>query len=291
MEEHLEGVMPKREYGRTGEMLSIIGFGGIVVQDLQQDHASRVVADAVHRGINYFDVSPNYGDAELRLGPALEPFRDQAFLACKTSKRTAEGAQADLERSLQRLRTEHFDLYQLHALSDMARDVDAVFTKGGAIEVLHRAREEGRIRYLGFSAHSVDAAMAAMDRYDFDSVLFPVNYACWLARDFGPQVVAKAREKGLAVLALKALARGNWEDDDPLRQEYAKCWYRPITDRREADLALRFTFSQPVTAAVSPGEEVMLSLAVDLAGQLGPVTPAEVQELTDLARRVSPIMP
>jgi len=286
-----KGAIPRREYARTGRMLSVIGFGGIVVQDLPQDQANRVVADAVGQGVNYFDVSPNYGDAELKLGPALEPFRDQAFLACKTSKRTAEAAQADLDESLRRLRTDHLDLYQLHALTDMAKDVDVAFGAGGAIEVLDRARKQGRVRHVGFSAHNEQAALAAMDRYDFDSVLFPINYACWLRGGFGPSVVAAAREKGLATLALKALAQGKWDKDDPLRPQYRRCWYRPITDPRLAGLALRFTLGQPITAAVSPGEEAMLSLALDLCVQLDPLTPAELDELKALAEEVELIMP
>jgi len=283
--------IPKREYGRMGRMLSVIGFGGIVVRDLEQKDANRVVADAVARGVNYFDVSPDYGDAELKLGPALEPFRDECFLASKTSKRTAEEAEAELEESLRRLRTDHLDLYQLHALTDVAKDVDVAFAAGGAIEVLDRARREGRVLHVGFSAHDEEAALEAMDRYDFDSVLFPINYACWIRGGFGPSVVEAAREKGLTILALKALARGKWQHGDALRPKYRRCWYRPIIDRRFAGLALRFSLAQAVTAAVSPGEEAMLNLALDLCANLAPPTAAEVAELKALAGAAQMILP
>ena len=106
--------MDKRAYGKTGEKLSIVGFGGIVVMNEKPSSASRIVAQAVERGINYFDVAPSYGNSEKILGPALEPYRNSVFLACKTGKRTKNEAATELHRSLKRLRTDHFDLYQLH---------------------------------------------------------------------------------------------------------------------------------------------------------------------------------
>jgi aryl-alcohol dehydrogenase-like predicted oxidoreductase len=211
--------LPRRAYGDTGERLSIIGFGGIVVSGVEQEHANRVVAEAVEKGVNYFDVAPTYGDAEMKLGPALEPYRKDVFLACKTTQRTKDGAAAELAESLKRLRTDHLDLYQLHAMTDMRKDVDVAFGSGGAMEVLVEAKKQGRVRYLGFSAHSEEAALAAMDRYDFDSILFPVNFATFYKADFGPRVVQAAKSKGIARLALKAMARQQWPKDDPLRQQ------------------------------------------------------------------------
>lgn len=107
--------LSQREYGQTGVKLAIIGFGGIVVKDAEQQHANRIVAEAFEKGVNYFDLAPTYGDAELKLGPALEPYRKNAFLACKTTERQREGASEELKESFKRLRTDYFDLYQLHA--------------------------------------------------------------------------------------------------------------------------------------------------------------------------------
>ena len=106
----------------------------------------------------------------------------------------------ELKRSLERLRTDHLDLYQLHALNNVKKDVDTAFSKGGAMEVFTEAKKSGQVKFLGFSAHSEEAALAAMERYDFDSVLFPVNFACHYKNGFGPKVIAKAREKGVAIL-------------------------------------------------------------------------------------------
>jgi len=283
-------VLQRRPYGKGGVKLSVVGFGGLCLSGVEQSHADKVVAKAVEKGVNYFDVAPTYGDAELKLGPALQPYRKKVFLACKTIQRKAEGVRGELKSSLKRLRTDHLDLYQMHGLTGVEKDVDAAFAKDGAMEAFKEAKKAGLVRHLGFSAHSEEAALAAMDRYDFDSVMFPINFACWLADDFGRRVIEKAEAKNVAVLAIKALARQQWPSKrHPDRKKFAKCWYQPASDRREAELALRFTLSQPVTAAISPGEEALLWLAVDIAKDFKPITPAEQQQLKALAAKLNPI--
>jgi aryl-alcohol dehydrogenase-like predicted oxidoreductase len=281
--------LPQRQYGKTDVKLSIIGFGGIVVMDAEQQHANRVVAESFEKGVNYFDVAPTYGNAELKLGPALEPYRKKVFLACKTTQRMREGAAAELKESLKRLRTDYLDLYQLHAITDIEKDVDTVFAKGGAMEVFIEARKQGRIRYLGFSAHSEEAALAAMERFDFDSILFPINFATFYKGNFGPKVIAAAKSKGVARLALKSLARQRWLQGDPARKEYPKCWYQPLTEREEARLGLYFTLSQPVTAAIPPGEESLFRLAVDLAMSLKPISTDDLEKVKQMAESLNPI--
>lgn len=281
--------LPRRPYGPKKIPLSIVGFGGIVVKDAEQDHANGVVAAAVERGVNYFDVAPQYGDAEIKLGPALQPFRDECFLACKTLQRTRREAEQDFERSLQRLHTDHFDLYQLHAMTDMTKDVEAALVPGGVLELVTELKKAGRIRHVGFSAHSVEAAIALMGRYPFDSILFPVNFATYTKGDFGPTVIAEASKRGVSILALKALAECMWPEGDPLRKRYTKTWYRPLTDPRKQELALRFTLSQPVVAAVSPGEEDLFWRAVEIAEQFTPITENERAELTQFAEELRPV--
>jgi aryl-alcohol dehydrogenase-like predicted oxidoreductase len=281
--------LPRRAYGDTGERLSIIGFGGIVVSGVEQDHANRVVAEAVAKGVNYFDVAPSYGDAETKLGPALEPYRKDVFLACKTEHRTRGETAAELKESLQRLRTNYLDLYQLHAITDVQKDVDAVFAKDGAMEVFLEAKKQGQIRYLGFSAHSEEAALVALDRYDFDSILFPINFATFYQGNFGPRLMQAAKSKGVARLALKAMARQKWPTDDPTRKQYPKCWYQPLTDRNEAKLALYFTLSQSITAAIPPGEESLFRMALDLALDFRPVSQKETETLRQMAQSLNPV--
>ncbi len=282
--------LPRRRYKDNIE-LSIIGFGGIVVVGLEQSEANRIVAESVERGVNYFDVAPSYGDgeAEIKLGEALEPYRKHVFLACKTQRRDAPGAQQELERSLKRLRTDHFDLYQHHAVTTL-EDVERIFAPGGAQELFLKAREQGKVRYLGFSAHSVAAALAMLERFPFDSVLFPINFVCYAQGNFGPQVVAKARERGAARLALKALAYTRWpEGTDRRKTGYPKTWYQPVTDRELASQALRFTLSEDITAAIPPGDERLYRLALELASRFVPMTPEERRALLARTVGVEPI--
>ncbi len=280
------GSLERRALGRTGERLSIIGFGGIVVNKATAAEASSRVAQAIDAGVNYFDVAPSYGNAEDMLGPALERYRKDVFLACKTTERSKEGSRKELESSLRKLRTDHFDLYQLHAVSTR-EDVEQIFAPGGAMETFLAARQEGKTRFLGFSAHTVEAALALMDRHDFDTILFPTNFATWHAGNFGPQVLAKAQSKKMGVLALKAMARGPYAKD--ASRQYPKCWYEPLSTPEDAAMGLRFTLSHPVTAAIPPGDETLFAMALGLAARFTPLAEAEARAIKEKAAKQEPL--
>lgn len=281
------GKLEKRSLGRTGEMLSVIGFGGIVVMNATPSEASERVRRAIDAGINYFDVAPSYGDAEVKLGPALEPYRKDVFLACKTTMRTKDEARKELEQSLKNMRTDHFDLYQHHAVTEL-KDVDTLLAPGGAMEAFLEARQEGKIRFIGFSAHSVEAAMALMERFEFDTILFPFNYATWHAGNFGPQVMEKAKEKNMGILALKAMARGPWPEGAD-RSVYPKCWYEPLITEEDITMGLRFTLSHPVTAAIPPGDENLFMQALALVDRLKPLDESEVRDIKEKALKGNPL--
>jgi len=280
--------MPRRELGRTGVKLSILGFGGILVMDEEQRTANEMVARAFDHGITYFDVAPSYGNAEERLGPALAPCRSHCFLACKTMMRTAGEARKELEHSLKTLQTDHFDLYQLHALTTAA-DIETAFGPGGAMETFLKAREEGKVRFLGFSAHSESAALAAMERFAFDTILFPVNFVNWFAGNFGPRVLPVAREKKMGLLALKGLAHRAKKEGETSR--YRKSWYHPIPAEEDemARLALNWTYGQGVTAAIPPGEPALWDRAFRIAAKARPLSADELHRLEELARGVEPV--
>lgn len=280
--------MEKRILGQTGKELSVVGFGGIVVRNETPEAASAYVKRAIERGINYFDVAPSYGDAEERLGPALEPYRDRVFLACKTEKRDRDGAESELRASLRKLKTDHFDLYQFHAVTKL-EEVEEILSPGGAMEAFLEAREQGLIRHIGFSAHSEEAALAMMDQFDFDSILFPLNWVAWYRGGFGPRVIERAQEKGVGVLALKALAKRKLNDGEP--RLWAKSWYAPVESYEEALWGLRFTLSLPVTAAVSPGHAELLWWMVDAAEEFQPLTDEEQARLIEMAKDLTPIFP
>ena len=264
----------------------MIGFGGIVVMDATTQQAASRVKEAIDYGINYFDVAPSYGNAEEMLGPALEPYRKKVFLACKTGERKKDGARRELEQSLKHLRTDHLDLYQLHAVTTL-EEVDTIFGKDGALETFVAARDEGKVRYLGFSAHSVEAAMALMEGFDFDTILFPVNFATWYNGNFGPQVLQKASEKKMGILALKAMAWRRWKEGE--EHTNSKTWYKPLPDREQSREGLRFTLSHPVTAAIPPGHEDLFSMALELATEFKPMDSGEIEAIKKKGLATDPI--
>lgn len=278
--------MEKRVLGKTGQTLSTVGFGGIVVMNESMASARRLVTQAIDRGINYFDVAPTYGNAESRLGPALKPYRDSVFLACKTGQRSKKKALAELHHSLRLLCTDHFDLYQFHGITK-TEEVKQIMEPEGAMEACLKAQKQGLIRYIGFSAHSEEAALVMLDSFAFDSILFPFNWVCWYQGQFGHQVLVKAREKSVGILALKALARRKWKEGE--NKKWPKCWYAPVDNPEEAALALRFTLSKPITAAVSPGHAELLWWACDAADKFKPLSEEEVAAVKRLSEGLEPI--
>ena len=278
----------KRTLGKTGEKLSMIGFGGIVVMDEDPSAASNIVAEAVDRGVNYFDIAPSYGNAQERLGPALAPYRKNVFLACKTEGRDKDESRRQLEESLRLLKTDHVDLYQFHALTKM-KELDQVLGPGGAMETMEAAKKEGKIRYIGFSVHSQETALAALDRYNFDTILFPVNWVLFTQAEFGPKILKKAQEKQMGILALKSMAKTVWPADQKKDHPEPKCWYQPAAFPDEASLGLRWTLSHPITAAIPPGDEKYFRLAMDVAQNYKPLEPHEEQALLGGGHGVEPI--
>lgn len=278
--------VPKRKLGKTGEQLSVLGFGGIMLNDNPQEFANELVAKAFDAGINYFDIAPSYGNALPKLGPALKSFRKSCFLACKTLERDAKGAEKELNESLEALYTDHFDLYQLHALSS-ADEVEKAFAPGGAMEVFVKAREQGKVRFLGFSAHNEEAALLAMSKFDFDTILYPINFNCWMNGDFGPHAFEMARSKGMGILALKAMAMTPVKPGET--KPYKNVWYRPVEDDEMASLALRYTLSKEVTAAIPPGNDKFFWKAVEIVKNLQPITQNETERLKAFVSDHSPI--
>ncbi|MFO8014739.1 MAG: aldo/keto reductase [Phycisphaerae bacterium] len=285
--------LPRRPYGKTGEHLSVIGFSGLTLARIDQDRTDRLVAWAVERGCNFFEVAAAYGNAEVKLGPALEPYRKDVFLSTKTKRRDAEGAKAELERSLARLRTDHLDLYHLHCLIDVEEDVKRVFAKGGAWEVIGPALEDGRIRHVAFSAHTEATALAAMDHYDFDSFLLPINPAAWFKAGFGPKVLEKAKRKGIQPLAIKPLARQAWTRPRKERKDetYGWMWYQPVSDAEERDLSIRWALSHPITSLMPPHDETLWRKAVTAGMDYRPMDDAGLAKVKHLASALNPLFP
>jgi len=285
--------LPRRPYGKTGEKLSVVGFSGLTLARIDQERTNRMVAWAIEHGCNFFEVAAAYGDAEVKLGPALEPYRKKVFLSTKTKARDAAVAKTEFERSLQRLRTDHLDLYHLHCLIDVEKDVKAVFAKGGAWEFIAPALKDGRIRHIAFSAHTEETALAAMDYHDFDSFLLPFNPAAWFKADFGPKVLEKAKAKGIQPIAIKPLARQAWSKPRKERKDvpYGRMWYQPVYDDEERDLSLRWALDLPITSLMPPHDEDLWRKAVTAAMDYRPLDAAGRKKLKALAKTLKPLFP
>lgn len=278
-----KAAMPQRVLGRTGEKISIVGFPGLALMRYEQDECTAALHDAFRRGVNYFDVAPAYGkgDAEIKMGIGLEGIdRDKYFLSCKTKMRDKAGAREELERSLDRLKTDRLDLYQLHCLKT-PEEVQQALDPGGAMETIIEAQKEGKIRFIGFSAHTTKGALAAMKGFRFDTVMFPISFVEIFRLGFGLPVLKMAAEQGAAVLAIKSMCGGAWPEG---MEKTRKCWYRPVEDDRLAGMAVRFTLSQkPVAAGIPPSFFDLTDKAIEAAKTFSPITKDETEELKQLA--------
>lgn len=281
--------LPRRTLGRTGQKLSVVGFPGLALIHYDQPQCTAGLRSALDRGVNYFDVAPAYGNGqcETKMGIGLQGVdRDSYFLACKTNKRDKAAAKKELEQSLKLLKTDHFDLYQLHHLR-WKDEVDQALGPDGAVQALLGAQKEGKVRHLGFSAHTTRAALRVMQGHRFDTVMFPINFVEYLRYGFGKEVIDLARQQEVAVLSIKAMSRGGWTAD-AVRDR--KWWYRSVEEPAEVEMALRFALSQPgVVAAIPPSFLDLLDKAIDAAKTLQPVSEGELQRLTEIAQSCSSI--
>lgn len=276
---HASG-LPRRVLGRTGQSISLIGFPGLALSRLTQDDANAAVRKAFDLGCNYFDVAPAYGDAEVKMGPALAGLRDQVFLSCKTKMRDAKGAREELDRSLQRLKTDHFDLYQMHHIRK-PEEVRQALGPGGALETFLKAREEGKVRWFGFSAHTTKGALELMKGHRFDTVMFPINHVEYFSIGFGKPILDLAKEQGAVVLAIKPTSGGAWAPGATKPREW---WYRTLESAEETGLALRFVLSlEPVIAGIPPSFVDLFENAVRAAKAYQPATEPEVAQLREIA--------
>ncbi len=275
--------LPRRVLGRTGVRLSIVGFPGLALTKCDQEKGTAALHNAFERGVNYFDVAPAYGDgdAEIKMGIGLQGLdRSKYFLACKTHKRDQAGAQLELDRSLQRLKTDHFDLYQLHHLVTPT-EVKQALGPGGALEVVLKAREQGKIKYIGFSAHTTKGALEALKSFQFDTVMFPINFVEYYTRGFGKEVMALANEQGAGLISIKPISWGTWPKDGKKNREW---WYRSVEEPNQIELAVRFALSQKgVTAAIPTSFVDLLDKTIEAARRFKPLDPEAAEQLQQMA--------
>ncbi|MBE0450250.1 MAG: aldo/keto reductase [Clostridia bacterium] len=281
--------MQKVKIEKLDYTLSKVAFGGIIVAEESQMDANNYVAEAIDAGINYFDVAPTYSNAEERLGPALKGKRKDIFLACKTEDRTRKGSQALLEKSLKNLKTDYFDLYQLHAVYNLA-DVERTFGPNGSFETYVKAKEQGYIKHIGFSAHSTESALALMEYYDFDSIMFPFNFVSLIKNDYGSFVLKKALEKKMGIIGLKSMVLSERQESDVI--DYPKAWYHPIENFELANKAVKYTFSRGVDVIIPPGNIAQFRWAIEIMKQYDiPLNEQDLEELSRIANATVPLFP
>jgi predicted aldo/keto reductase-like oxidoreductase len=247
--------MIKRKFGKTGFEITPVSYGGIVSMKDGQDASDKYVAWAIDHGINYFDVAPSYGDAQEKLGNSLLSYRRNVYLACKTAFRTQAEAQKEFEESFRLLHTDYFDVYQMHGLAS-EEEVDTAFGADGVMEMMVKAKAEGLVRKLGITCHSEAAALKAISLYDFDTVLFPLNWHMNIGHDMGTQLCKAAKEKGMGILGMKGLIERRWaQPDERKNSQFTKSWCKPI-DPENRDLriaAMKYTLSMGSDTLVPPG--------------------------------------
>jgi aryl-alcohol dehydrogenase-like predicted oxidoreductase len=275
--------LPRRMLGRTGLKVSVVAFPGLALTKCDQERGTAALHSALDGGVNYFDVAPNYGngDAEIKMGIGLQGLdRSKYVLACKTHKRDLSGAQMELDRSLQRLKTDHFDVYQLHHLVTPS-EVKQVLGPGGAMDAILKARDQGKLKYIGFSAHTTKGALEAMRSFKFDTVMFPINFVEYYTRDFGKEVMQLANEQGAGLISIKPISWGTWPKEGQKNREW---WYRSVEDPKQIQLAVRFALSQKGVATAVPTSFVdLFEKTVEAAKTFHPLDQEAVTELQAMA--------
>ena len=274
-------MIPVLPFGRTGHESTRLIFGAAAIGNVSQEEADQTMELIRRHGINHIDTAASYGDAELRLGPWMEIYRDEFFLATKTGERTRAEAYNQIQTSLERLRTDRIDLIQLHNL--VAEDEwRTAFSAGGAVEGVIEAKEDGLVRFIGVTGHGVTVAaqhLRSLQEYPFDSVLLPYNFAMsrnmrYMA-DF-EALAALCAERGVAVQTIKAITRGPWGDRNPT----ANTWYEPLTDQQPIDIAVSWVLGRNEVFLNTVGDIHILPQVIDAAERYNQ-RPSDAQ-MTDL---------
>lgn len=276
-------MIPRAPFGTTGHESTRVIFGAAALGGMSQERADATLADVLEWGINHIDTAADYGASEDRLKPWLAMHRNDVFLATKTGERSGASARAQLERSLERMAVDRVDLIQLHNLVEDA-EWDTAFAAGGAVEALAAARDEGLVSNIGITGHGLRIPgmhLRSLERFDFASVLFPVNFILLdnpAYRSDVEELLAVCDERGVAVQTIKSIARGRWHDGTTSHFS----WYDPLTDPVAIDRAVRFVLAQPQMFLNTTSDARLLAPIVDAAsGDL--VAPSDEEMRADIA--------
>jgi aryl-alcohol dehydrogenase-like predicted oxidoreductase len=286
--------MPTRNLGKTGYKVGVFSLGGqaAIEQADNFDIAVPLIEKALDLGVNYIDTSARYGGAEDRwseqyFGQVMKSRRSQVYLATKTHDRTRDGSFELLERSLELLKTDHIDLWQMHNLSRMSQ-VDEVFAAGGAIEALVEARDQGIVRHLGISGHAdPDVLIAAIERFPFDAVLMALNAADPHHLSFKEKLLPLAVEREMAIIGMKIPARGlildSWTPPKDPDSRYSGTSPGTLNMRE----AMRYVLSLPVSTVIVGCDSIaQLEENIEIARSFNPLNETQLAELEQRAQPI-----
>jgi aryl-alcohol dehydrogenase-like predicted oxidoreductase len=277
-------MIEKARFGRTGHMSTRTLFGAAALGGVTQAEADQTLQILLQYGVNHIDTAASYGDAELRIGPWMKEHRQDFFLATKTEKRTYQEAKEELHRSLERLRVDSVDLWQMHILVDPA-EWETAMGPGGALEAFVEAREQGLVRFLGVTGHGTTTAaihLRSLQRFPFDSVLLPYNYPMMQNAQYAAEfetLRAYCQEHDVVVQTIKSLTRGPWGE----KQRTYATWYEPLTGQADIDTAVHYVLSQPDLFLNTVGDIHLLPKVLDAASRFRPTEQATIEnELAQL---------
>lgn len=282
--------MQKRTLGRTGHQSTVVTFGTYAVGYVEQDEADRAIQLVLDHNVNHFDIAPTYGHAMERVAPWMPEIRDRIFLGAKTAVRDREGAWRDVESILKRMNVEDFDLFQLHSVGTMEQ-LDLATAPGGSLETLVEMREQGMTKWLGITGHGphVPATiLEALNRFDFDTIMFPLNPAA--ARDAAyrevtTRLLAECEERDIGVQTIKMIARGGWGDGE----KQMNTWYDPHREQSDIDASLWWVLSHAVHTAPSCGEISLLPKVLDAAERFAPLSGEQMRVVEESQRPPRPL--
>ena len=279
-------MIPKAPFGKTGHQSSRTLFGAAALGRVTDAEADRALELVLRYDLNHIDTAASYGDSELRVAPWLaREGRDRFFHATKTGKRTYSEASAQIRESLRRLGVGHVDLLQLHNLVD--RDEwEIALGPDGALRAAVEARDAGLVRFIGVTGHGVLAPRRhreSLERFPFDSVLFPYNPVQLRDPAYAADVealIALCVERGVAIQTIKSITLRPWSEARPPRPT---TWYEPLTEQSDIDVAVRFVLGRAGLFLNTASDIELVAKVLEAADRGGP--PPAPAELDDLIRR------
>ena len=247
----------KKQFGRTGHLSTRALFGAAALARVTQAETDKTMDVLEEYGVNHIDTAASYGNAEERLGPWLKHNRNKVFLATKTEERTYTGAKEELYRSLDKLKVDSVDLWQMHVLVD-PEEWETAMSEDGALSAFLEAKDEGLVGFLGVTGHGITAPwmhLKSLEKYNFDSVLLPYNYSMLQNNEYRKgfeKLAALCREKNIALQAIKTLSKGPKQENSG--NKFAT-WYEPLSDPEDIETAIHWALSN---------EQIFINTAGDI---------------------------